>query len=193
MLQNFKNNFGVADVVSALVQSVWIENIFKKLIFKKRPPRLIWVFAGRKGYFVVMSRCGSNLFHSHLSSIHVYWNAQEQMSRLMTQPTKCHVRPAKTQISLGIRPVWVFAGRTCHLVVLPWGGSNVIVKWASSYGNGTYRICEQRSRRLRWACQFSLFARTIQGTRKSFRQRAGGLVQLDSCACAFEITETARY
>ena len=32
------------------------------------------------------------------------------MSRLVTKPTKRHVRPAKTQISLGIRPVWsVFA------------------------------------------------------------------------------------
>ena len=28
------------------------------------------------------------------------------MSRLMTKQTKWHVRPAKTQISLGIRPVW---------------------------------------------------------------------------------------
>ena len=29
----------------------------------------------------------------------------EYMSRLMTKPTKWYVRPAKTQISLGIRPV----------------------------------------------------------------------------------------
>ena len=29
-----------------------------------------------------------------------------EMSRLTTKPTKQHVRPAKTQISLGIRPVW---------------------------------------------------------------------------------------
>ena len=29
-----------------------------------------------------------------------------EMSRLMTKPTKWHVRRAKTQISLGIRPVW---------------------------------------------------------------------------------------
>ena len=29
-----------------------------------------------------------------------------QMSRLTTKPTKWHVRPAKTQISLGIHPVW---------------------------------------------------------------------------------------
>ena len=28
------------------------------------------------------------------------------LSRLMTKPTKWYVRPAKTQISLGIRPVW---------------------------------------------------------------------------------------
>ena len=29
-----------------------------------------------------------------------------QLSSLMTKPTKWHVRPAKTQISLGIHPVW---------------------------------------------------------------------------------------
>ena len=40
------------------------------------------------------------------------WNRQSQfimlnnMSRSMTKPTKWHVRPARTQISLGIRPVW---------------------------------------------------------------------------------------
>ena len=28
------------------------------------------------------------------------------MSRIVTKPTKWHVHPAKTQISLGIRPVW---------------------------------------------------------------------------------------
>ena len=34
------------------------------------------------------------------------------MSQCMTKPTKWHVRPAKTEISLGIRPVWsVFAVR----------------------------------------------------------------------------------
>ena len=29
------------------------------------------------------------------------------MSRSITKPTKSHERPAKTQISLGIRPVWI--------------------------------------------------------------------------------------
>ena len=77
--------------------------------------------------------------------------SRQLMSRLMTKPTKWLLRPAKTLISLGIRPVWsefslwalwvakdpsflhadnedsdqtrqmpkliwVFAGRTCHLV-----------------------------------------------------------------------------
>ena len=31
---------------------------------------------------------------------------QQKMSCLMTKPTKWYVRPAKTQISLGIHPVW---------------------------------------------------------------------------------------
>ena len=31
---------------------------------------------------------------------------ENEMSHLMTKPTKWHVRPAKTQISLDIRPVW---------------------------------------------------------------------------------------
>ena len=72
------------------------------------------------------------------------------MSHLMTKPTKWHVRPAKTQFSLGIRPVWsesplsawrklgslathwahsedfgVFAVRIVTLLVLSWGGSTV--------------------------------------------------------------------
>ena len=31
---------------------------------------------------------------------------KQNLSRLVTKPTYWHVRPAKTQISLGIRPVW---------------------------------------------------------------------------------------
>ena len=49
-------------------------------------------------------------------SFFIFWNwslgiflgkkKQENMSRLRTTLTKLHVHPAKTQISLGIRPVW---------------------------------------------------------------------------------------
>ena len=35
-----------------------------------------------------------------------YYLCKRYMSRLVTKPTKWYVRPAKTQISLGIRPVW---------------------------------------------------------------------------------------
>ena len=34
------------------------------------------------------------------------WQKFTEMSHLMTKPTKWHVRPAETQISLGNRPVW---------------------------------------------------------------------------------------
>ena len=34
------------------------------------------------------------------------YKIQEDLSRLITKPTKWHVRPVKTQISLGIYPVW---------------------------------------------------------------------------------------
>ena len=40
------------------------------------------------------------MFNILITSILLY------LSRLTTKPTKWHVRPAKTQINLGIRPVW---------------------------------------------------------------------------------------
>ena len=78
---------------------------------------------------------------SYVTSM-VYWT--NDMSHLMTKPTKWHVHPATTQVSLGIRSVWsesllsawrklgslathwriektlirVFAGRTVILLVL---------------------------------------------------------------------------
>ena len=38
------------------------------------------------------------------------------LSRIVTKPTKWHVRPAKTQISLGIRPVWSEYSLCAHWV-----------------------------------------------------------------------------
>ena len=45
------------------------------------------------------------------SILYQFLSALDNLSRLMTKPAKWHVLPAKTQISLGIRPVWsrVFA------------------------------------------------------------------------------------
>ena len=49
------------------------------------------------------------------------------MCRLMTKPTKWHVRPAKTQISLGIRPVSsessLFTWRKLGSMATHWGDS----------------------------------------------------------------------
>ena len=50
----------------------------------------------------------------HIDKIHnneIWASAwQWNLSQRMTKPTKWHMRPAKTQINLGIRPVWsVFA------------------------------------------------------------------------------------
>ena len=42
-------------------------------------------------------------FHHPISQ---FRQVEYQISCPMTKPTKWHVRPAKTQISLGIRPVW---------------------------------------------------------------------------------------
>ena len=64
-------------------------------------PRLIWVFAGRAGHFVGFVMLRLNCLVAGRSP-----SKEDQLSRLMTKPTKWHVRPAKTQISLGIRPVW---------------------------------------------------------------------------------------
>ena len=51
------------------------------------------------------------------------------MSQGMTKPTKWHVRPAKTQISLGIRPVWsdfsLFAWRKLGSLTTHWAYSEV--------------------------------------------------------------------
>ena len=64
----------------------------------------------------------SALHSSHYFTITILCfqsNPTSYLSRLMTKPTKLHVRPAKTRISLGIRPVWsVFAVRMKNAWVL---------------------------------------------------------------------------
>ena len=71
-------------------------------------PRLIWVFAGRTCHFVgfVTRRLISAPLKSDWPIKALHYESDTEMSRLMTKPTKWHVRPAKTQISLGIRPDW---------------------------------------------------------------------------------------
>ena len=60
------------------------------------------------------------LFRGHWASTALLdWEKQTKLSRLMRKPTKWHLRPAKTRISLGICPVWsVFAVRMKRAWVL---------------------------------------------------------------------------
>ena len=59
------------------------------------------------------------------------------LSRLMTKPTKWHVRPAKTQISLGIHPVWsessLSAWRNIGSWATHWVHSEDWSDWAHSH------------------------------------------------------------
>ena len=72
-------------------------------------PEGLHVFSDNFDGFVLNS-CICSIFASGLVHVH---------SRLMTKPTKWHVRPAKTQISLGIRPVW--------------SESSLCAKWVAKY------------------------------------------------------------
>ena len=48
--------------------------------------------------------CFATLLRIHMRSCYILITSK--MSLCMTKPTKWHVRPALTEISLGIRPVW---------------------------------------------------------------------------------------
>ena len=60
----------------------------------------------------------------------------EEMSCLMTKPTKWHVHPAKTQISLGIRPVWsessLSAWRNTGSLATHWRTTKTLVRRGGS-------------------------------------------------------------
>ena len=66
-------------------------------------------FAWRGPFYMCICRSAtlinkySVLFYEHNDPLK---KATYKLSRIATKPTKWHVRPAKTQISLGIRPIW---------------------------------------------------------------------------------------
>ena len=82
-----------------------------------------------------------------------------ELSRLMTKPTKWHVRPAKTQISLGIRPVWVPLNWKVLVTAV---GDKFILRWQLSrlMTKPTLWLCAQRRLRSAWA-----FAQSDQSLR----------------------------
>ena len=65
------------------------------------------------------------------------------LSRLMSKPTKWHVRPAKTQISLGIRSVWsessLSAWRKLGSLATYWAYSEDWSEWAEAQADLSLR------------------------------------------------------
>ena len=69
----------------------------------------------------------------------------KQMSRSTTKPTKWYVRPVKTQINLGIRPVW------SESLLSAWRNHKFLAShWAHS-DNWSDRANAQADLSLRWA------------------------------------------
>ena len=70
----------------------------------------MFIHANLQRFSILLHRLLLALWSWHLISRYFAFYAcmdnSNNMSRLMTKPTKWHVRPAKTQISLDIRPVW---------------------------------------------------------------------------------------
>ena len=129
-------------------------------------PRLIWVFAGRTVILLVLSRGGSYRYYPFNNSLEILQLSQRQgitkqwktlreyrskisqpsgssgikipreMSHLMTKTTQWHVRPAKTQISLGIRPAWsessLSAFRTLRSLATHWARGEDWSDWADA-------------------------------------------------------------
>ena len=117
-----------------VVNSIWQYNTANRHV-------VIFVFSAHAKY--LSYSFSQNLWVSHLKWIkkmHIY--IKNDLRQRMAKPTKWHLHPAKTQISLGIRPVlsvfavrmnkawalsypsdwmsrliWVFTGRTCHFGV----------------------------------------------------------------------------
>ena len=69
---------------------IWTYDIASILIFS-----ILWVL----GTY-------DNIIHRSSLEAVVKYSYKKEMSHPLTKPTNWHVRPAKTQISLGIRPVW---------------------------------------------------------------------------------------
>ena len=84
---------------------------------------LILLWGGSNGQCLINSGLWEKSFARNAYSEIPIWllfeeiyHCQRQLSHLMTKPTKWHMRPTKTQISLGIRPVWSESSLCAQLV-----------------------------------------------------------------------------
>ena len=86
-------------VIYAIQETVWDEMWPSKTTMVRRAN---WKFRHSASLVMPNSYPSNGIVNQHLITIKNSYN----ISRSMTKLTKWHVRPAKTQISLGIRPVW---------------------------------------------------------------------------------------
>ena len=82
---------------------------------------------------------GKRLITIMIGGVSGHTNKQTtNMSHLMTKPTKWHVRPAKTQISLGIRPVFTVRMKKAWVLSYPLSAQRRLIRlgrcpgWSSS-------------------------------------------------------------
>ena len=83
--------FRCLDTIIPLVSISEISSLYLASVAAQAGLSLTWSQTPNTGFLVIVL---------------VWWTRVYKMSRRMTKPTKWPVRPAKTQISLGIRPVW---------------------------------------------------------------------------------------
>ena len=107
------------------------------------------------------------------------------LSLLMTKPTKWHVRPVMTQISLGIRPVW------SETLLSPWRKLRSLANhWAHSENSDQ----TGQMPRLIWifaGCTVILLVLlwgSSNGSKESFRPRATSLALFRGCACMWALS-----
>ena len=79
------------DTIIPLVSISEISSLYLASVAAQAGLSLTWSQTPNTGFLVIVL---------------VWWTRVYKMSRRMTKQTKWPVRPAKTQISLGIRPVW---------------------------------------------------------------------------------------
>ena len=105
--------------------------------YKQWMPRFAFFHTGNEALW--------NVFDALFCFINCMWHNCHKMSRLMTKPTKWHVRPAKTQISLGLirvvavrmKKAWVliYPFSTQRRLLSAWADAQaeLILRWAHSY------------------------------------------------------------
>ena len=126
--------------------------IMKALIRARRTCHFVFFFFFFYGRLMLRESSSSRFFRLAAPTTHCRWMNKFWcllLSLRTTKPTKWYVRPAKTQISLGIRPVWSEALQSA------WRNLGCLsTHWAHSEDSdqtGWMQADDQADLSLRWA------------------------------------------